>query len=501
MSAPALEVRDLRKSYGALQALRGVDLTVQAGEVHALLGQNGCGKSTLVKSLTGVVTPDGGTAHLHGRAVTFPVTALNELGVAVIHQDIGLHDGMTVLENLGAPVSYGTRLLGLVNDRRERSVYRDLMASIGVDIPLDRRVGLLSPGDRAMLGVVRAMRELADRDGDALFILDEPTAALGRAESDRVLELMRRVAANGSAVVFISHRLNEVMAACDRVTVIRDGRDVFTGSAEQLDRAQIVGHMLGRRLDELFPSPPQVVSADVRLRATALAGPGLPGIDLAVRSGEIVGVTGLAGMGQPELARVVSGVAPRSSGALTVDDRPVAGGSPAAAIAAGIAFVPGNRLREGVWLDATAGENVTLPLLRRFRRGPALNGRAERRHVRERLETVRLNPLAPDRPVSGFSGGNQQKIVFAKWLQLTPKVLVLEEPTQGVDPGASRDLFDQVVAAAERGAAVVILSGDHEQLVELCHRVVILGHGRVAEEIPRERLSEEVLVDACARAA
>lgn len=497
----ALSVRGLTKTYGAIRALRGVDLEVAAGEVHALLGQNGCGKSTLVKALTGIVTPDGGTASVFGEELSFPVTTAHERGIAVIHQDLGLVDDMTVLENLGVTARYGARALGVVRERREAEAYAEIMASLEFDVPLGALVRSLSAAERAMLGVVRAIRDLGNDARGQLFILDEPTAALGRTESERVLALMRRVADRGAGVVFISHRLNEVMAVCDRLTVMRDGEAVFVGEVGAVDRAEIVTHMLGRRLDEFFPHPPSAIGEDVRLSVRGLSGVTLDGFDLEARAGEIIGVTGLDGMGQDELVRLIAGAASPSAGSVHVDGAVLALGSPRASIDAGVAFVPGNRLRDGGWVEASAAENLTLPVLGSLGRHGVLRSRVERAHAMQWLEDVGLHPLDPDRPFRGFSGGNQQKIVFGKWLQTEPRVLLLEEPTQGVDAGAARELLSRVTDAAEAGRTVIVVSGDHEQLVEICHRVVVLGHGHVVADVPREDLSEERLLMECSAAA
>jgi ribose transport system ATP-binding protein len=490
----ALSVRGLTKSYGAVQALRGVDLEVSAGEVHALLGQNGCGKSTLVKSLTGIVTPDGGTARLFGGELSFPVSSAHAHGIAVIHQDLGLVEDMTVQENLGVTARYGARTLGIVRDRREAQVYRRIMDSIEFDVPLEAPVRSLSAAERAMLGVVRALRDLGEDVTGQLFVLDEPTAALGRTEAERVLALMRRVADRGAGVVFISHRLNEVAAVCDRLTVMRDGRTVFTGAVADSDRGEIVGHMLGRRLDDFFPHPPVTVGDEIRLSVRGLTGDVLDAVDLDARRGEIVGITGLDGMGQAELVRIIAGAQTAAAGSVRVDGEDVASGSPRTAIRAGIAYVPGNRLRDGGWVEASASENLTLPVLPTMRRRGVLDPKMERAHANRWLSDVGLHPLDPARPLRGFSGGNQQKVVFAKWLQTSPRVLLLEEPTQGVDAGAARELLARVTDAASEGQTVIVVSGDHEQLVEICHRVVVLHHGQVVADIPRAELSEQRLL-------
>ncbi len=497
----ALTVRGLRKSFGAVHALRGVDLEVRPGEVHALLGQNGCGKSTLVKTLTGVITPDAGTADVFGRPLAFPVASAAATGIAVIHQDLGLVDEMTVLENLGVTAGFGARLLGVVNHRREVDTYREVMASLDFAVDLHAKVGSLSAAERAMLGVARAVRDLGSDVAGRLFILDEPTAALGHSEADRVLALMRRVADQGAGVIFISHRLNEVTASCDRLTIMRDGQTVHSSDVAGIDRAEIVRHMLGRRLSDFFPTPSAELGGQVRLSVRGLNGRTLRDFSLDGRAGEIIGVTGLDGMGQVEVVRLLAGAARPLAGSVTVDGVDVPLGSPQRAIRSGIAYVPGNRLRDGAWTDASARENVVLPVLRRIPTRGVIRAASERAYADPLLRSAGLHPFDPARAFRNFSGGNQQKIVFAKWMQIDPSVLLLEEPTQGVDAGAARELLGRVTDAAAEGATVLIVSGDHEQLLELCHRVVVLSHGVVVAEIDRADLSEERLLVACSPTA
>lgn len=494
------------KAYGGARALDGLDLRVEAGEVHALLGQNGCGKSTLVKALTGVHNPDEGTARVFGRELTFPVTAPHTHGIAVIHQDIGVVEQMTVLENLGVNAGYGTRLLGAVDTRSERRVYRALAERLGVALPLDALVADLSPAERALLAVVRAMRLLEAHDGEGqLFVLDEPTAALSGGEAERLLTLMRRMADLGAGVVFISHRLAEVMAVCDSATVVRAGRTVLRTPVAATTREDLVAAMLGRRMEDFFPEPPAepvragVASARARLVVDGVSGDVVRDATFTVHAGEVVGVTGLAGMGQEELPRLLAGVQRPAAGWAGVDGRRLSGGSPREATAAGLALVPGNRLRDGCWVAGSAAENLTLPVLRRFSRAWGVDTDAERRHARDRMVEVGTVPADPSLPMAAFSGGNQQKIVFAKWLQTAPGVLLLDEPTQGVDPGAAHDLLEDVVQAAASGAAVVVFSGDHEQLAAVCHRVLVLQHGRTVAELTRASgdLTEANLLHAC----
>jgi len=404
---------------------------------------------------------------------------------------------MTVIENLGVVANYGAGLLSPIQSASERAIYSSLMRQLEISLDLDAYASTLSPAERTFLGVVRAMRIAGRSAQDHLFILDEPTASLSKPEAGKVLELMRRVADLGVAVIFISHRISEVFQVCDRVTVMRTGRDVAHRRTVDVSHAELLTLMLGRRLDDMFPSPPDHVLERSRIAARRLSGRVLRDIDLDVAAGEVVGVAGLAGMGQEELPFLLSGAMEPSSGGFAVDGRDVAFRSPGDAIAAGVVLVPRDRLRDGIWADGTAQENLTLPVLSaNFMKG-FLRHSQLRQQTAEKMDGVAVHPPKPDFPMSAFSGGNQQKIVFAKWLQLRPKVLLLDEPTQGVDPGAAKQLLDYAMDAAASGAAVLIFSGDFELLAAVCHRVLTVQHGHIVSELVRAELSEQAVMDAC----
>lgn len=498
-SAAALDMREIVMAFDGVTVLERVDLHVAGGEIHALLGLNGSGKSTLVKCLTGVYTPVSGSVSVFGTELTLPVTDASEHGIAVVHQDTGFVPEMTVLENLGASTSYGSRLLAPVRVGRESLAYESLLEELGLEIPLHAKVGELSAADVAMLAVVRALHVLDREDEKRLFILDEPTATLGRAEAEIVLDLMRRIAATGAGVVFIGHRLNEVFSVCDRATILRDGRVSHSGPLAALDHNSVVQHMLGARLGSFFPELPPVQGDHVRFDAANISGGPVVDFSLAVRRGEIVGITGLLGMGQEMIPALLSGDLALASGTIEIDGAPVQWRHPADAIDAGVARITADRLRDGCWVEGSARENLTFPVLGRFFRGGWLRRGEERAYAQQQLDGVQIHPSEPERTMTSFSGGNQQKVMFAKWDQLDPRVFVLHEPTQGVDPSAGRELMERIVARAKAGAAVIVVSGDHEQLVELCHRVVVMVDGAVSTEIAREELNEERLLLACSR--
>lgn len=501
-TSPALEIEDLSKQFDGNYALHPLTWQVQRGEVHALVGQNGSGKSTLIKCLAGYYRPETGRVKLFGKELDLPVHNPADHGIAVIHQDLGLAPEMTVLENIGVATGYGARTLGWVQDRKEAKACREIAERIGIELPLHTMVSDLSPAQRALVGLVRAVRALGDGHEGHLFILDEPTASLSHSEAAQVTAMMRNVADLGSSVIFVSHRLGEVLDDCDNVTVLRDGKRVLTRSTEGLTRSDLVADILGRRLTEYYPDPPaKAVEPTPQLVLEGVTGGVVRDLSVTVQSGEIVGFTGLAGMGHEELPLLLAGKLARTAGTVTVNGTAVPADKPRAAIAAGLALVPGNRHRDGVWLDASTVENATLPALGKYTRfGFLTNWRKEREDALELVQSSGMVPAQPHWQVRQFSGGNQQKLVLAKWLQMKPSVLLLDEPTQGVDAGASRQLLDRVADLAAGGASVVVFSGDHEQLAAICHRVLVLHDGQIVAELPQAELSEQSLLEACERA-
>ncbi len=490
----ALRVTGVSRSFGATRALDDVSFEVAAGEVHGLLGENGSGKSTLIKILTGVHAPHRrATGEVWGRPITWPVQRPEELGIAVIHQDLGLVDAMSVVENVGIAVGYGRRPWGRVDWREERRRTRQLLDELGLAVDPERPLATLTPAQRTLVAVARAHRTL-ERMGAArrVFLLDEPTASLPPKETDQVLELMRRIADRGDAVVFISHRLAEVLAVTDRLTVLRDGRVTATADAAGPDEETLAELMLGRRLERFYPHPEHAPGEHTRLRLDGVTGETVRGIDLGVADGEIVGVTGLTGQGHEELPGLIAGAVERR-GEVHVDGDVLATG-PRAALRAGVALVPGNRRRDGLWPDARTWENLSLPVLGTYARaGVVLRPRRERAAATRLMAEFLVRPADPALPASAFSGGNQQKVVLAKWLQRRPQVLVLDEPTQGVDAGARREILERVVATAAEGTAVVVCSSDLEQLIAVCHRIVVLRAGRVVHDGPSAAVSEPQL--------
>jgi ribose transport system ATP-binding protein len=491
---PLLQVSELSKSFPGLRALDRVSFSLASGEILAIVGQNGSGKSTLVKTLTGVYQADAG-GHVAVRAadgtITTGAAAANDLHV--IHQDLGLVAGLSAVENLDLGTRHGARWMLPTQRRRERASARELIGRFGGEFDVSVPVQQLTPAERTLVAIARAMAGW-DRP-DNVLILDEPTAALHGAEAGRLFDAVRRVAAAGAGVIFISHRLDEVMQLCHRVLALRGGRTVADVRAGAFDHDDLVAMIAGGAVKRMRRRPAETTATVSRLEVRGLIGQRVTGVDLRVGSGEIVGISGLVGSGREHVGGLIFGAVRRSAGEVLIDDSSLPLSGPRAAITAGLGYVPADRQAQGAVLRMSARENLTLPALRGLvRPWGSVNARAERGEAGDWARRVALTPGDPERLMELFSGGNQQKVVLAKWLRLRPKVLVLDEPTQGVDIGAKEAIYRLIAEAAAQGAAVVVSSSDEQELCQLCDRVVVLREGRVSAEIAGADLTEARLV-------
>ncbi|MCW2726809.1 MAG: sugar transporter, ATP-binding component [Frankiales bacterium] len=499
--AVALELHGVSKHFGGVPALSDVDLVVRRGEVHGLLGQNGSGKSTLIKILGGYHAPDTGRLSVFGEELPLPVRDMQQHGIAIIHQDLGLVGSMTVTENVGISDGYRTRSFGRVDWRAARRDTVEALARFDSHVDPERPVGELHPADQAIVAIVRAIRQL-DRDtSDQVFVLDEPTAYLGPAEAERVIAVMRHVAATGSSVIFVSHKLSEVLDVTDRCTILRDGRVVDTVTTSESSARELVRLQLGRDLDDFYPAIAPPPAPAVRLRTRALQAQGLGPVDLELHQGEILGVTGLAGMGQDELIHTLGGSRPRTDGEVEAGDGKPVGDTVREALADHVVLVPADRKEEGLWLQASSRENMSHPTVARGRALRVIDRKAERSSALAAMQRVAVRPLAPELPSGALSGGNQQKVLIAKWLGEQPEVLLLHEPTQGVDAAARREILGLVTEAAEAGTSVVVCSTDYEQLANLCHRVLVLRDGLVVSELAQPFSEDDVMLACQAHSA
>ena len=494
-----LSIRNLSKSFYGSAVLRAVDLDVVAGEVHALLGQNGSGKSTLIKCLAGYHAPDrGGELMVGGRPVELPLdpTTPRVLGLAFVHQQLGLAREMTVLENLCVG-RFTTGFAGRIRWREDARRVRAALARVGLEhVGPSTPLGRLSEVEQAMVAIARALQELEEADAGVL-VLDEPTAYLPRDGVERLFAAIDKVTAAGAGVLFVTHRLEEVRQVADRVTVLRDGVRVATADTASVSDREVVELIVGRPLETLYPAPSEVRD-DVVLRADDVSGSGVSGFSVRVHRGEIVGVSGLVGMGQESVPYLLFGAVPAASGRIAVEgtECELRVLEPGRAIRMGLGLVPGDRLVNGGAREATARENITLPTLRRFA-GPTrwIDGRGERRAVAELMRDVDVRPPDPERRFAELSGGNQQKVVLAKWFATRPKVLLLHEPTQGVDVGARQDVIAYVHQYTDEGGAVLISSTDHEELAHICDRVFVFRDGRPVAELHGDGLTADAIVE------
>ena len=482
---PLLRVSGLSKTFPGLRALCDVDFAVRPGEIVALVGQNGSGKSTLVKILTGIHHADPG-ARIEGPAHDDGGT------IHVIHQDLGLIPQLNTVENLDLGRHYGARGALPTRPREETGHARELLRQFDAAFDVTVPVGGLTPAERTIVAIARALDGWERPEG--LLILDEPTAALHSDEVGRLFTAVRRAAARGAGVIFVSHRLDEVMDLADRVLVLRDGRVVADTPVSELDYEELVRLIVGQALEDAAPRD-RHTGGGPALHVRGLRGGTVRDLQLGVRAGEVVGVSGLLGSGREHVAALLFGALARDAGEVDVAGSPLSPDDPRAAIAAGVAYVPADRHADGAVMTMRVRENVTLPNLRRLRRLLGwLDAPAERRDVDGWVDRVGLQPADPERPLELFSGGNQQKVVLAKWLRNEPRLLLLDEPTQGVDVGAKAAIYELVHDAAARGAAVLVASSDTAELASLCDRVVVMCDGIAAAEIPGRDLTEERLV-------
>ncbi|MGF7237705.1 MAG: sugar ABC transporter ATP-binding protein [Frankia sp.] len=485
MATAALEIRNLSKTFSGQVVLDRVDLTVAEREVHALVGQNGSGKSTLIKVLAGYHRPDpGATASVRGVPLNLgSAVEAHDGAIRFVHQDLGLVLELSVVENLMLGRRYPVGFGGRIRWPEARRAASDLMARVGLDVDVRGPVGELGLADRTGLAIARALPP-AGRGG-AVLVLDEPTASLPADEVERLLGTIRRLRDAGNSVLIVSHHLDEVLEIADQITVLRDGRRVASTSAAGVDNDtlsnMIVGHalVLSAGRDAATESAGPAV-----LRLDRIAGGTIADVSLTVGRGEIVGVAGLTGSGREALGAMVSGRVPRT-GEVVADGVTVPGSNPAAALAAGLAFVPGERARYGTFCNLTVRQNVTMGSLRRHVRHGRIDARSERSEVRTWIEEFGIVTRGPDALITSLSGGNQQKVLVARAMRLSPAALVLDDPTSGIDVKARDQVHTIVERGAAGGTAVLLVSTDSAELARLSDRVLILRHGRVAHELRR----------------
>jgi ribose transport system ATP-binding protein len=487
-----LHLRRVSKTFPAQRALAEVDLDLEPGKVHALLGQNGSGKSTLIKILAGYHTPDpGSAAWLDGEPLTLgSPSAAHRAGLRFIHQDLGLVPGLDVVDNL----ALGTRYAGRwwLRERSEAAAARALLRDFTDEVDVRRPLRDLSPAQQTIVGIARALRDRVA--GGGVLILDEPTATLPEHEVEVLFETVRRVQCTGAAVLYVTHRLGEVFELADTVTVLRDGVNVGTKAVSDTDHADLITQIAGQPLEQLYPAPPGK-REQVVLSAKRLSGDTVREAGFELHSGEILGVAGVDGSGRDELNSLLFGRHPAASGEILVDGRAPGPAGPSSSIEAGIGYLPADRRNLAATPTMTVAENVTLP---RIGKRPLvwLSRRSETRDALGWIRRLRVVPADPQRPFSTLSGGNQQKALLARWLRCGSRVLLLDEPTQGVDVGGKRAIYDALGEAARNGAGVIVASSDADELAEICERVLVFREGHLTTALEGPELTASAIVTA-----
>jgi rhamnose transport system ATP-binding protein len=489
MSDPTtlLEATGITKAFAGVHALRRVSFDLRAGEVHALVGENGAGKSTLIKIMTGAVQPDTGSLVVSGRPIAHMTPALaRSLGIAAIYQQPALFPDLTVAENIAialetsgawTPVDWVSR--------RQRAA--DLLARVGATIDPERHVDTLSMPEQQIVEIAKAIGADAK-----IVIMDEPTASLTEREVENLVRIVAILRSHGAGIIYISHRLDEVFALADRITVLRDGETVATRDARAIARPELIALMIGRALASVFPKR-EISLGDValELRGVSNRGAGVHGVSLTVRRGEILGLAGLVGSGRTQLAETVFGLTPADAGRVLVNGAAVSIHSPADAIRAGIAYVPEDRRQHGVVLEMSVASNASLASLGRVSRRGLIDRRAERESAGRYVRQFRIKASSVDADVGTLSGGNQQKVALARWLATQPSILILDEPTQGVDVGSKAEIHGLMQTLAERGLAIVMISSELPEILGMSDRIAVMHAGTIRGILSRQDATQE----------
>jgi ABC-type sugar transport system ATPase subunit len=482
-AAVLLRVQELSKSFGGLKALNGVSLEVRVGEVHAVVGENGAGKSTLMKILGGITAREAGSTELDGRAVSFgsPRESI-AAGIALIHQELSVLPTLNVAENLfmGRMPTRGVRVLWRELDRASRAA----LAEVGLELDPRRPMSALGISQRQLVEIAKALSIKA-----RLIIMDEPNSSLAEADSERLFSVIAGLKRRGVAVIYVSHKIDEVLRIADRITVLRDGTLVGTVDAAGATADSVIRMMVGRELNRAYVPHGEI--GPVVLSVKGLSGSGFTGVSFDLRAGEILCFAGLVGSGRSETWRTIFGAQRRTAGEVVFDGAAVRFESPHDAIAAGFAMVPEDRKRLSLFMDMPIWFNVAMAGLPRMRRGLALDERRIRESVASFVGTLGIKLRSPDEPVRNLSGGNQQKTVLARWLALAPKVLILDEPTHGIDVGAKADVYELIRRLARSGIGIALISSELPEVIAMADRAVVMHEGRVGAILERGQVDEE----------
>ncbi|NOY78503.1 MAG: sugar ABC transporter ATP-binding protein [Calditrichaeota bacterium] len=484
---PFLEMKNIVKTYPGVQALKGVNLAVEAGEVHALVGENGAGKSTLMKILAGAEPMDSGKLFVDGQEIQLsgPSDAQKK-GISMIYQEFNLVPEMTVAENIFLGREPVKSKVGLIDWKTLRMQAAQLLERLDAHINVQARVSELSIAQQQMVEIAKALSYKA-----RLIVMDEPSATLTEHELAHLFKLIKDLSQTGMAVIYISHRLEEIFEICNRVTILRDGEWITTRPISEISREEIVRLMVGRELGEEFPKVP-ASTGRILLRVTHLSsGNRLKNASFEIRSGEIVGLAGLVGSGRTELARAILGLGPKTSGRLELEGKPLTIHSPMDAIKAGIALIPEDRKGQGLVMGASVRENVTLASLKKFSRSGFILSKKEMRAVQKMVNDLRIKTPSINQPVQFLSGGNQQKVVLAKGLLTESKILIFDEPTRGIDVGAKQEIYHLMNDLVKSGMGILMISSELPEILGMSDRILVMHEGKLVGDVTRADATQE----------
>jgi len=483
-----LEVRGCSKSFPGVQALADFNFDLFEGEIHCVVGENGAGKSTFIKILSGAYRPDEGSITIGDQAYSHLTPSLaQEKGIRTIYQEIALAPAMTVAENIFMGKEPKTRL-GMIDYRSLNRQSKQLLDNLQIDLDVKALVGKLNVAEKQSVQIAKAMT-----DESKIFILDEPTASYGSSEITNLLELVRGVAARGVGVIYISHHLDEVFNIHDRITILRDGKKVETHGKDEVTEETIISEMVGRDLSQFYAREKVEIDYSKSIEFKNMSGGQVKDISFTVYKGEIVGFAGMVGSGRTDLVRSIFGASANSSGEVSIEGNKIAVGKPSQAIQGGLSLLPEDRQRSGLVLDHQLKWNVSLVGLMESK-GQFINERKEKKQVKHYVEALNIKTPSLEQAVKNLSGGNQQKVVLAKWLYAESNVIIFDEPTRGIDIGAKEEIYKLMVELAREGRYILMVSSDMPELIAMCDRVFVMRKGKIAAELDRENISEETIL-------
>lgn len=483
-----LQLNNITKTYPGVVALNNVTLHVKKGEVHALVGENGAGKSTLIKTCTGAVIPDSGSIVVDGNEFPSMTPKLSEQqGIAVIYQEFNLVGELSVAENifLGRAIRKGF----IIDKKAMVNESRKIFQQLGIDIDPNTLVSKLTVGYQQLVEIAKAISQNAK-----ILIMDEPSAPLTKAEAERMYEMVLRLKEQGVTIIYISHRLEEVFRLTDRITVMRDGNVVRTMNTCDTNIDELVKLMVGREIKETYPAREPCISDEVILEVRNLCGNGLTDISFQVRKGEVLGFAGLIGSGRTELAQLLFGVRPKTGGQIIFKGKEISPKTPQAAIDMGIALVPEDRKKQGAILDIDIKGNINMPILKRISKLSFINKKEEKRIANEYKESIRIKTPSLTQKVKNLSGGNQQKVIIAKWLASNADLIIFDEPTRGIDVGAKYEIYTLVNTLVKNGKTVLMISSEMGEIMGMSDRIIVLSEGRITGSLNKDEFDQEVIM-------